>query len=127
MSVADIKKDNQHAQEEEENIDFEKEEQELASKAFNKADAWKAAVPEVKFYIIGAVGCAIAGGVFPAWGIVFAELIGLLFYPVFPCDESLSMTYGYPTCDGPGGEGFHGYSSPIGQFHLDGFRLRTAV
>ena len=99
MSVADIKKDNQHAQEKDESIDFEKEEQELASKAFNKADAWKAAVPEVKFYIIGAVGCAIAGGVFPAWGIVFAELIGLLFYPVFPCDESLSMTYGYPTCD----------------------------
>jgi len=27
----------------------------------------------------------------------------------------------------PGGEGFHGYSSPIGQSDLDGFRLRTAV
>jgi ATP-binding cassette subfamily B (MDR/TAP) protein 1 len=99
VSVAEIKKENQNIQEEEENIDFEKEEQELASKAFNKADAWKAAVPEVKFYIVGALGCAIAGGVFPAWGIVFAELIGLLFYPAFPCDESLSITYGYPTCD----------------------------
>ena len=39
------------------------------------------ALPETKFYIIGSIGAAIAGGVFPAWGIVFAEMIGLLFYP----------------------------------------------
>ncbi len=99
MNVADIKKDNQHTQEEEENIDFEKEELELASKAFDKRDAWKAALPEVKYYIVGAVGCVFAGGVFPAWGIVFAELIGLLFYPAFPCEGSQSVAYGYPTCD----------------------------
>lgn len=72
-----IKKDNQLGEEdEEENVDFEKQAEELASKAFNKAEARRFATPEIKFYIVGAVGCALAGGVFPAWGIVFAEMIG---------------------------------------------------
>lgn len=100
VSVADIKKDNLDIlEEDDEEVDFEKEEEELASKAFNKKDARQFAAPEIKFYIIGSIGAAIAGGVFPAWGIVFAEMIGLLFYPTLPCDDSLGMTNGYPTCD----------------------------
>jgi ATP-binding cassette subfamily B (MDR/TAP) protein 1 len=100
VSTADIKRDNQHAaDDDDEDIDFEKEEEELASKAFKKGDARKFAAPEVKFYIVGAIGAALAGGVFPAWGIVFAEMIGLLFYPALPCNEAISLTHGYPTCD----------------------------
>jgi len=92
VSVADIKKDSAHNQEEDdEQIDYEKEDEELASKAFNKKDARNFAAPEIKFYIIGSIGACIAGGVFPAWGIVFAEMIGLLFYPAFPCEEPDSI------------------------------------
>eukprot|EP00571_Detonula_confervacea_P016438 CAMPEP_0172302832 /NCGR_PEP_ID=MMETSP1058-20130122/4475_1 /TAXON_ID=83371 /ORGANISM="Detonula confervacea, Strain CCMP 353" /LENGTH=1448 /DNA_ID=CAMNT_0013013465 /DNA_START=173 /DNA_END=4519 /DNA_ORIENTATION=- len=102
VSVADIKKDNLHDQEDEdEKVDYEKEEETLASKAFNKKDARNFAAPELKFFIIGSIGCTIAGGVFPAWGIVFAEMIGLLFYPAFPCVESeptVVDTVEYPTC-----------------------------
>jgi len=98
VSVADIKKDNiQILGEDDDNVDFEKEEEELASNAFSKKDARNFAIPELKYYIVGMLGCAIAGGVFPAWGIVFAEMIGLLFYPILPCDES-EPTFGYPTC-----------------------------
>ena len=98
VTAADIKKDNHLIQDEGEIMDFEKEEEALALKAFNKADARKIAMPELNNYLIGGIGCAIAGGIFPAWGIVFAKLIGLLFYPAMPCDESLSITYGFPTC-----------------------------
>ena len=99
VNVDDIKKDMVSKKEsEEEEVDFEKEEEELASKAFNKKDARNFALPEVKYFIIGSIGCCIAGGVFPAWGIVFAEMIGLLFYPVLPCDESVGMTHGYENC-----------------------------
>ena len=73
---------------------------ELASKAFSKSDARNFAAPEVKFYLVGSVGAAIAGGVFPAWGIVFAEMIGLLFYPAFPCDSAeTASSYGHESCD----------------------------
>jgi len=105
VSVAAIKKDNAHnSEEDEENVDFEKEAEEEASKAFNKSDARKIAIPETKYYIVGSIGAAIAGGVFPAWGIVFAEMITLLFYPVFPCDGGMVFTgmgdpIIYPTCE----------------------------
>lgn len=72
-------------EEDEEDVDFEKEEENLASKAFNKKDARNFAKPEMNLYIVGIIGAVIAGGVFPAWGIVFAEMIGLLFYPALPC------------------------------------------
>ena len=100
VNVADIKKDNLLLlEEEDEDVDFEKEEEEMASKAFDKKDARRFAAPEIKFYFVGSIGACIAGGVFPAWGIVFAEMIGLLFYPAFPCDESIVLeTYGYATC-----------------------------
>jgi len=102
VDVDAIKKDNVHKidEEDEEEIDFEKEAEELASKSFNKSDARKFAAPEVKFYLVGSVGAALAGGVFPAWGIVFAEMIGLLFYPAFPCESDADANaYGFETCD----------------------------
>ena len=67
VSLSDIKKDNLHSlEEDDENVDFEKEAEELASKAFKKSDARKFAAPEVNYYIIGALGAAIAGGIYPA-------------------------------------------------------------
>ncbi|KAL7466442.1 hypothetical protein ACHAXS_006736 [Conticribra weissflogii] len=102
VDVDAIKKDNVHKidEEDEEEIDFEKEAEELASKSFNKSDARKFAAPEVKFYVVGSIGAALAGGVFPAWGIVFAEMIGLLFHPAFPCESDADANaYGFETCD----------------------------
>ena len=108
VNILDIKKDNQLIQEEDdEHVDYEKEEEEAASKAFDKKDARNFARPELRFYIIGGLGSIIAGGVFPAWGIVFAEMISLLFYPVVNCVDGnippeFADTFGipatYPTC-----------------------------
>lgn len=100
VDIKEIKKDMMLSKKNlmEEDTDYEKEEEELASKAFNKKDARNYARPEVIYFIIGSIGCAIAGGVFPAWGIVFAEMIVLLFYAVLPCDESLGITHGYESC-----------------------------
>ena len=37
---------------------------------------------------------------FPAWGIIFAKMIGLLFYPVLPCQNDVTASYyGFATCD----------------------------
>ena len=77
----------------------------MASKAFKKSDARNFAPPETKYFVIGAIGCLFAGGVFPAWGIVFGEMIGLLFNPALPCVDGMipnlegEMVKSYPTCD----------------------------
>ena len=108
VSLQDIKNDSKHKKEDEELIDFEQEDEKLASKAFNKADARRFAAPEIRFYVVGSLGCVLAGGVFPAWGIVFAEMISLLFYPVVPCFEgNISPEFAtmqdipatYPNCE----------------------------
>jgi len=86
VNIAAIKSDTlQELEEDEDDVDFEKEAEELASNAFNPSDARNFAKPEINLYIVGIVGAVIAGGVFPAWGLVFAEMIGLLFYPALPC------------------------------------------
>eukprot|EP00804_Cyclotella_cryptica_P026750 CCRYP_007966-RK/>CCRYP_007966-RK protein AED:0.12 eAED:0.12 QI:257/1/1/1/0.86/0.82/23/169/1460 len=101
VDVDAIKRDNAHKiEEEDEEFDFEKEAGELASKAFNKKDARNFAAPELKFFILGGIGAIFAGGVFPAWGIIFAKMIGLLFYPVLPCENDVTASYyGFSTCD----------------------------
>lgn len=89
VTVAAIKSDTLHyLDEDEEDVDFDKENEELCNKAFNKKDARNFAKPEINLYLLGIVGAVVAGGVFPAWGIVFAEMIGLLFYPALPCPVS---------------------------------------
>eukprot|EP00804_Cyclotella_cryptica_P002716 CCRYP_009611-RE/>CCRYP_009611-RE protein AED:0.12 eAED:0.12 QI:425/1/1/1/1/0.93/15/294/1343 len=101
VDVEAIKRDNVHrVEEEDEDIDFENEAEALASKAFNKREARNFAAPEVKFFIVGGVGALCAGGVYPAWGILFAKMIGLLFYPALPCNSDLDASlYGFATCD----------------------------
>jgi len=43
---------------------------------------------DVGYILLGSIGAIFAGVVFPAWGIVFAYMIELLYNPVFPCDEN---------------------------------------
>ncbi|CAJ1951172.1 unnamed protein product [Cylindrotheca closterium] len=38
------------------------------------------------YFAIGAVGCVLAGLMFPGWGIAFAFMIELLYKPVLACD-----------------------------------------
>jgi ATP-binding cassette subfamily B (MDR/TAP) protein 1 len=39
-------------------------------------------------FFIGGIGAILAGLVFPGWGVVFAFMIELLYYPVFECTEN---------------------------------------
>jgi ATP-binding cassette subfamily B (MDR/TAP) protein 1 len=48
-------------------------------------------------FFIGGIGAILAGLVFPGWGVVFAFMIELLYYPVFECTENGT---GYTAPDG---------------------------
>mmetsp|Transcript_23996 Transcript_23996/g.35489 ORF Transcript_23996/g.35489 Transcript_23996/m.35489 type:complete len:1339 (+) Transcript_23996:92-4108(+) len=41
---------------------------------------------DTKFFVIGVAGAFLAGSMWPAWGVIFAFMIDLLFSPVFMCD-----------------------------------------
>ncbi|KAL7551139.1 hypothetical protein ACHAWF_014339 [Thalassiosira exigua] len=99
LSTADIKEEDLCSGEDDDGeMDFEKEEGELAAKTFNKTDARNFAAPHKKFLFMGGIGAVISGVVFPSIGVVFAEMIRLLFYPVLPCNELVSIAFGYNNC-----------------------------
>lgn len=55
----------------------------------SKVNAKKArllAKGDMGYFAIGALGCLLAGLMFPGWGIAFAFLIELLYKPVLACD-----------------------------------------
>eukprot|EP00549_Striatella_unipunctata_P025532 CAMPEP_0118702986 /NCGR_PEP_ID=MMETSP0800-20121206/18252_1 /TAXON_ID=210618 ORGANISM="Striatella unipunctata, Strain CCMP2910" /NCGR_SAMPLE_ID=MMETSP0800 /ASSEMBLY_ACC=CAM_ASM_000638 /LENGTH=1104 /DNA_ID=CAMNT_0006604361 /DNA_START=179 /DNA_END=3493 /DNA_ORIENTATION=- len=90
--------------ENEETNDFEAEIEEEASKMFDMSRARKFAAQDMNFLLIGAVGAVLAGAVFPTWGIMFGQMIDLLFQPVFPCNEDEGSIFpivelGYASCD----------------------------
>lgn len=87
-----------------------KELEENASKAFDPKLARKMALKDIFFLFWGSIGALLAGGVFPAWGIMFAKMIGLLFVRVQSCplpdgsipaafDVSLSSMHFFDTCE----------------------------
>eukprot|EP00968_Pinguiococcus_pyrenoidosus_P017610 scaffold1763_cov211-Pinguiococcus_pyrenoidosus.AAC.5 len=51
---------------------------------------WNYSKPDLPFILVGVVGAAFAGAVFPGWGVLFAETIQIFYTPVDPCDESLT-------------------------------------
>mmetsp|Transcript_16049 Transcript_16049/g.23730 ORF Transcript_16049/g.23730 Transcript_16049/m.23730 type:complete len:1474 (-) Transcript_16049:102-4523(-) len=73
-------------EEEDDKPDFEAEMEEAEKDAFSMARARQMAAPDASYMLAGAIGSVMAGGVFPAWGILFAETIGLLFQVVYPCE-----------------------------------------
>lgn len=83
---------------EEEKPDFEAELEELEKKAFSKARALELSKPDRMYMFFGAVGAIIAGGVFPSWGILFAETIDLLFRRVDDCTPAFLTEYGWDSC-----------------------------
>ena len=86
--------------EEEEDDKAGKDLEEDADKAFDAKRARQMALPDLKFLLFGALGAIFAGGVFPAWGIMFAFMIELLFRRTLPCPaEDGSIPFGYDSCD----------------------------
>lgn len=58
---------------------------------------WDLAKKDLKYYLLGAFGATLTGLIFPAWGVMFAFTIQLLYQPVFPCDES-NPDNGFASC-----------------------------
>jgi len=74
--------------------------EEEASKAFDGKRARQMAKPDIKYLLVGALGAILAGGVFPAWGIMFAFMIELLFRRTEVCPaEDGSIPFGFDSCD----------------------------
>lgn len=94
------KEDKDEEEEETEETDFEAQLEEKEKEAFSLARARKMAAPDASYMLVGAVGSIIAGGVFPCWGIMFAETINLLFRRVYNCDtDEDAAELGFDTCD----------------------------
>jgi ATP-binding cassette subfamily B (MDR/TAP) protein 1 len=74
-------------EEEEEEIDWEAKIEEDEKKAFNAKRAREMASPDKYYFLVGSVGAVMAGGVFPMWGVLFSEMIDLLFRRVYYCSE----------------------------------------
>ena len=58
---------------EDEKPNFEAEIEEAEKSAFSMKRAREMATPDAIYMLFGAIGAVFAGGVFPAWGIMFAE------------------------------------------------------
>ena len=76
--TADIlrKGDDRNAKDEDDDsveADFEAEMEEAVKSSFSMKRARDMAGPDALYMMIGAMGAVFAGGVFPAWGIMFAE------------------------------------------------------
>lgn len=66
----DKKKDEE---DEDDKPDFEAEIEEAEKNAFSVKRAREMASPDAFYMLLGSIGAVFAGGVFPAWGIMFAE------------------------------------------------------
>eukprot|EP00980_Cylindrotheca_fusiformis_P007162 scaffold1505_cov118-Cylindrotheca_fusiformis.AAC.12 len=86
-------------EEEEDEPDWKKENEEAESSAFNMTRARKLASPDVWYYLFGSVGMIMVGCVYPMWGLLFAEMIDLLFRVTLNCDdEFLASSEDFATC-----------------------------
>jgi len=81
----DQKKEN--GEEEEETPDYETEIEEAEKTSFSSSRAVQMAKPDAIFMLLGSIGSVFAGGVFPAWGVMFAQTITLLFRVIPSCKD----------------------------------------
>lgn len=79
--------------------DFEKEIEDEESSSFSMKRAMKLASPDALFLLFGAIGALLSGSIFPAWGLLFAETIEILYTPVFSCTPDLLEAGGFETCE----------------------------
>jgi len=81
-----------------EEYDWKAEVEEEEKMAFSMARARQLAAPDLGFMAIGSVGAILAGGIFPLWGILFSETVGILFLRVYACDGNASPVREYTSC-----------------------------
>lgn len=96
------KDDTEDAEEdaEEEIEEAKKEEEEEEVQAFDSKRARELASPDISYMLLGSIGAIMAGGVFPLWGILFAQTIDLLFRRVQVCqDDMQAEVLGFATCE----------------------------
>jgi ATP-binding cassette subfamily B (MDR/TAP) protein 1 len=70
---SDKMKGNEDEEDEKEKPDFKTEIEEAEKSSFSLKRARQMASPDVGYMLLGAIGAVFAGGVFPAWGVMFAE------------------------------------------------------
>ena len=58
---------------------------EAEKKGFDSKRAWSMAAPDLSYLLLGCVGAAFAGAVFPMWGLLFSECINILFQRTEVC------------------------------------------
>jgi ATP-binding cassette subfamily B (MDR/TAP) protein 1 len=90
-----VAKAEEDTEKEEEEVDWDAKIEEDEVKAFNSKRAREMAKPDASYMLIGSIGAVMAGGVFPMWGVLFAQTIDLLFQRVEDCPD--------PSGDIPGG------------------------
>ncbi|KAI2507638.1 ABC transporter [Fragilaria crotonensis] len=78
--------------EDEEKSDFEADIKEEMMSSVSLKRAWGMAAPDAVCLVLGSVSAVLAGGAFPAWGIMFAKTIHLLYKIVPTCDEALTFS-----------------------------------
>jgi len=86
-------------EEEEGNLDQEIEKEELS--AFDIKRARRLAKPDKFYLMVGAIGSLMAGSIFPMWGVLFANTMDILYYPVEECNERFLLiwdVFGFETC-----------------------------
>lgn len=67
------------------------------------------------YFAIGAAGAILAGIVFPSWGLVFAYMVLVLYYPVQACDDSLDP----PVLSAPQFETCQAYWDDVAAYQRD--------
>ena len=68
--------------------DYQAEIEAAEQSAFSVQRARQMALPDIGFMALGSVGAVMAGGVYPAWGLMFAETVDLLYRPIVRCDDT---------------------------------------
>lgn len=48
---------------------------------------------DMGLFFIGSVGAILAGLLYPGWGVVFAFMIELLYYPIAPCTDDAELSF----------------------------------
>ncbi|CAB9507684.1 Leptomycin B resistance protein pmd1 [Seminavis robusta] len=54
---------------------------------FNSRRVWREATKDVAYIVAGSLGSIVSGAIYPAWGIMFAQTIDLLFQRVLDCSS----------------------------------------
>lgn len=82
----------------EEDIDWEAQVDEEEKPISVAQRARSLAKPDIGYILIGAIGAVLFGGVFPMWGLLFAETIDLLFRRVEVCPAEDGSFFGFDSC-----------------------------